>query len=81
MLQNFSSPRPNRFDPNDVAPFLAFSSLLREDPYATLKEDFIQYLWRVKKIYLNDLKTTEGETIEIIEIGRHNTNALSLIHI
>ncbi len=75
MLQNSSSPRPNRFDPNDVAPFLAFSSLLREDPYATLKEDFIQYLWRVKKIYLNDLKTTEGETIEILETGRHNTNA------
>ena len=75
MLQKSSSFRPNRFDPNDVAPFLQFSSLLREDPYLTLKEDFIQYLWRVKKIYLHDLKTTQGETIEIIEIGQHNTNA------
>ncbi len=75
MFQNSSDPRPNKFDPTDVAPFLAFSTLLREDPYATLKEDFIQYLWRVKKIYLHDLKTTEGETVEIIEVGRHNTNA------
>jgi len=75
MLQKSSSFRPNRFDPDDVAPFLQFSTLLREDPYATLKEDFIQYLWRVKKIYLHDLKTTQGESIEIIDVGRHNTNA------
>ena len=75
MFQKSSSFRPNRFDPSDVAPFLQFSTLLREDPYITLKEDFIQYLWRVKKIYLHDLKTTQGETIEIIDVGRHNTNA------
>ena len=75
MLHNSPAPRPDRFDASDVAPFLQFSSLLREDPYATLKEDFIQYLWRAKKIYLHDLKTTEDEAIEIIETGRHNTNA------
>ena len=75
MFQKSSSFRPNRFNPNDVAPFLQFSSLLREDPFATLKEDFIQYLWRVKKINFHDLKTTQGETIEIIDVGRHNTNA------
>ena len=75
MLHNTPSFRPDRFNPNDVAPFLQFSTLLQEDPYATLKEDFIQYLWRVKKIYLHDLKTTQGETIEIIEVGRHNTDA------
>lgn len=40
-----------------------------------MKEDFLHYLWRLQRYELSDLKTTEGETIEIQQIGEHNTNA------
>ena len=75
MFLNTSNRKPHIFNPADVAPFLQYSSLLQEDPYATLKEDFIQYVWRTKRFSFYDLKTTQGESLEIIEAGSHNQNA------
>jgi len=75
MFRNTPNPKPHKFDPSDVAPFLKYSSLLREDPYATLKEDFIQYVWRTKRFSYYDLKTTSGAPLEILDGGTHNKDA------
>lgn len=40
-----------------------------------MREDFLHYLWRMKRFHLEDLKTTEGEAIQIADFGRHNQHA------
>ena len=40
-----------------------------------MKEDFLHYLWRLKKFDLSDLQTTAGEQIVIHEVGIPNNNA------
>lgn len=40
-----------------------------------VKEDLLHYLWRTKRFDLNDLQTTKGEVVEIMDFGKHNTNA------
>ncbi len=40
-----------------------------------MKEDFIHYLWRLKRFDLHNLSTTKGEKIIIQNGGEHNTNA------
>lgn len=75
LRNNQNAPRPDRFNPEDIAPFLRFSTLLKEDPYATLKEEFLHYVWRVKRFSQFDLKTTAGESIQIINPGRYNKDA------
>ena len=40
-----------------------------------IKEDFLHYLWRLKRFPITNLKTTEGEPIQIINVGEHNTHA------
>lgn len=40
-----------------------------------MKEDFLHYVWRLKKFDVLDLKTTEGESIQIVMAGEHNKNA------
>lgn len=40
-----------------------------------MKEDFLHYLWRFCRFHLSHLQTTEGETIEIQQVGEHNTHA------
>ncbi len=40
-----------------------------------MKEDFLHYLWRMKRFDMNALTTTEGESIMILESGEHNHNA------
>lgn len=37
-------------------------------------EDILHYVWKFK-LYNNDLKTTNGESIEVIDVGLSNTNA------
>lgn len=39
------------------------------------KEALLHYVWRTKKIDVRVLKTTEGETLEILNFGQYNTNA------
>ena len=40
-----------------------------------MKEDFLHYLWKYKKIDLHRLKTVRGEVIVVKSIGQHNCNA------
>lgn len=40
-----------------------------------MREDFLHYLWRLKRFDLNDLKTTAGEPLQIKDFGRYNTHA------
>lgn len=37
-----------------------------------MKEDFLHYIWKFKKFSTNNLKTENGETLEIISLGTHN---------
>lgn len=40
-----------------------------------MKEEFIHFLWRYLRFDLSELKTTRGETIQIIETGEYNRDA------
>jgi hypothetical protein len=40
-----------------------------------LKEDFLHYLWRLKKINTHDLVTSDGRLINIIHFGTYNTDS------
>ncbi len=40
-----------------------------------MKEDFLHYIWRMKRFNMENLQTTKGEKIQIITNGQHNTNA------
>ncbi len=40
-----------------------------------MKEDFLHYIWKHKKIQTKGLKTTTGETIEVSSVGQHNLNS------
>ncbi|MFT4761575.1 MAG: hypothetical protein ACI9XO_004923 [Paraglaciecola sp.] len=40
-----------------------------------MKENFLHYLWRMKRFDISDLRTTQGETITIQKFGTHNHNA------
>jgi len=40
-----------------------------------MREDFLHYIWRLKRFDLIQLQTTEGENIEIVQVGEHNHNA------
>ncbi|TYP70969.1 DUF2851 family protein [Aquimarina intermedia] len=38
-----------------------------------MKEDFLHYIWKYNKIRSNDLKTTDGSSLQILSVGSHNT--------
>ena len=40
-----------------------------------MREDFLHYLWRLRRFDTHGLKTTAGESIEILDTGVHNTHA------
>lgn len=40
-----------------------------------MKESIIHYVWQHKLFSGNDLLTTDGETVEVIDVGRLNTDA------
>ncbi len=40
-----------------------------------MKEVLLQYAWQYKLFYINNLQTTNGESIEIIDVGQLNSNA------
>ncbi|HRD83462.1 MAG TPA: DUF2851 family protein, partial [Saprospiraceae bacterium] len=40
-----------------------------------MKEDFLHYLWRAKRFDLADLRTTQGEPVEILQWGEYNRHA------
>ena len=37
-----------------------------------MQEDFLHYIWRLQQFAHRELRTTEGETIEILDTGTHN---------
>ena len=40
-----------------------------------MREDFLHFIWRFKKFNWLNLQTTQGETVEVLQAGTHNTNA------
>lgn len=40
-----------------------------------MKEDFLHFVWRLRRFHTFDLKTTIGQAIEIIDLGQHNQHA------
>ena len=40
-----------------------------------MKESILHYVWQNKLFHAHSLKTTDGESVEIIDVGRHNTDA------
>ena len=40
-----------------------------------MQEDFLHYIWKHKKFQINNLKTTNNETILIKQVGQHNFNS------
>lgn len=42
--------------------------------FSSMKEDFLHYIWKHKKFKNTNLKTTNGELVEILNLGQHNHN-------
>ena len=40
-----------------------------------MKEVLLQYAWKHKLFYINNLQTTNGESIEVIDVGQLNSDA------
>jgi hypothetical protein len=40
-----------------------------------MKEDFLHHLWKFKLYNRHNLKTTDGEAVEVLNTGQHNTDA------
>tara|TARA_R110002096_G_scaffold74101_1_gene175619 strand:- start:170512 stop:171789 length:1278 start_codon:yes stop_codon:yes gene_type:complete len=40
-----------------------------------MTEDFLHYLWRFKKINIQNLKTVSGEKLELLRFGMHNSDS------
>ncbi|AUP78275.1 DUF2851 family protein [Flavivirga eckloniae] len=40
-----------------------------------MQEDFLHYIWKHKKIEINNLKAVTGETVTINTVGQHNQNS------
>ncbi len=40
----------------------------------SFKEEFLHYLWRMKRFSLSKLRTTEGAEIQLYELGTYNTD-------
>ena len=40
-----------------------------------MREDFLHYVWRMKRLRLDHIHTSQGENLQIIDFGRHNSHA------
>lgn len=40
-----------------------------------MREEFLHYVWRLKRFKLTDLKTTEGTPVVLLKVGDHNHHA------
>lgn len=40
-----------------------------------MKEDFLHYVWRMRRFDHAALQTTTGEPVEVLQVGNHNTHA------
>jgi len=46
-----------------------------EKQLSMIKEDFLHYVWRLKRFNFINLQTTQGEAVQLIYIGELNTHA------
>ncbi len=46
-----------------------------EKQLSMIKEDFLHYVWRLKRFNFIELHTTEGEPIQLVYVGELNTDA------
>ena len=40
-----------------------------------ISEEFLHYIWENRLFYENDLRTTDGQQLEVIQIGKRNTDS------
>ena len=40
-----------------------------------MKESILHYVWQNKLFTAHDLRTTDGEKLDVIDVGRNNTDA------
>ena len=40
-----------------------------------MKEDFLHYVWKCKKFYFKNLKSTQGSEIQILSVGEQNNDS------
>lgn len=40
-----------------------------------MQEDFLHYIWKLKKFDTTDLKTTDNDSVDIVSVGKHNLNS------
>ncbi len=40
-----------------------------------MNEDFLQYVWKFSHFDMKNLKTTDGQTVEVLSVGTQNTDA------
>lgn len=40
-----------------------------------MKESILHYVWQFRLFSLQDLKTTDGQTVEVVDVGKPNTDA------
>ncbi len=43
--------------------------------FLPIKEDFLHYIWRTKKVPLHHLETIDGRRVEILDYGVYNVDA------
>ena len=41
----------------------------------TIPEDLLQFIWRLRLYHTDQLKTVNGESIQVLHVGEHNDNA------
>ena len=49
--------------------------IAKNEKQTYMREDFLHYLWRMKRFHLKSLQTTEGEPLQIVHFGQHNHHA------
>ncbi|MCB0424384.1 MAG: DUF2851 family protein, partial [Mangrovimonas sp.] len=40
-----------------------------------MRESFLHYLWKYKKFQTNKIKTSQGEALNVINVGEHNAHS------
>ena len=48
---------------------------MQSAPTGLVKEELLYYVWRLKRFNVQDLHTTTGETIQILDAGHRNKDA------
>jgi hypothetical protein len=52
-----------------------FTPVIHKTNTITMREDFLHFLWRWRRFDAQDLRTTDGQTLEVLHPGELNTHA------